>query len=247
MNILLIHPSAERLQELRQALEYDDNQVYTATSFVRGGQVLKQQKIDFCLLSNLVQDGNVLDFRGDLDKFSQVLSIVLATKPTVKEVVLYLEYGYDEVVSWPIDLMELKARMRSLEKRRGSVEEEEEDLFTIQLGEIEIDLIRRELRFNEQSIFLTTKEFQVLLLLIRESGRILSRREIANELWSGEGSANARTVDVYIRRIRDKLEDFGLHHMIETKWGEGYYCPLSAHPVHRKVKAKAKNDDDSFR
>lgn len=226
MNLLVIHPNEADMEELKASFEYDGHQVFTSGSFRQAEEIAKKYDIRCCLLSNRISDRNVLDFRSVLEACHVSVSIVLATEASTKEIILYLEYGYEEVLSWPVDILELKARIRSLSRRILPKIRDDENPFQIKMDEFEIDLIRRELSVSGESVPLTSKEFQVLLFLIREHGRVLSRKDIAYELWGDDGSLNYRTVDVYIRRIRDKLAPYKLDGLIETKWGEGYYYPV---------------------
>lgn len=221
MRLLLIHPIQTTLASYAESFTYDGWEVLKASTLKRAGEVLSNEHVDFCLVHERVPDGNVLDFHARLESKEYIPAIVLTESASVRQTVLFLEYGYDDVVPQDVDFMELKARMRARLRHRTQKAEETHP-FIYDMGRFKLDLMRRTVETENQSVHFTCKEFEVLLLLVRETGRVLDRDTISLALWQ-EPDTKDRTVDVYIRRIRDKLSDLGLAELIETKWGAGYF------------------------
>ncbi|MDD7592721.1 MAG: response regulator transcription factor [Peptoniphilaceae bacterium] len=221
MRLLLIHPNTTMMASLAESLSYDGWEVIQASTLKKARERMEQGGIDFCLIHEGVPDGNVLDFHSQFEQQDYIPAIVLTEKPSVRQTVLFLEYGYDDVVPGDVDFMELKARMRARMRQRLQ-KAESTNPFIYDMGAFKFDLMRRLVQTETQSAQFTCKEFEVLLLLVQETGRVLDRDTISLALWQ-EPDTKDRTVDVYIRRIRDKLSALGLDELIETKWGAGYY------------------------
>ncbi len=222
MELLLIHEEEIWRNELAQTFEYEGIHVHAADRLEAAQRSLRDRTFDFCLISSGFGDGDVLDFHAFLDVVGGVPAMVLSAHPTPKQTVLFLEYGYEDVLTFPCDLMELRARIRSIMKRPRN-DRQSRRWSELNFDSFSIDLIHRKAMAGEQSVVFSCKEFSLLLLLIRDHKRVWSREEICNELWPED---HLRTVDVYIRRIRDKFRLIQQEDLIQTKWGEGYFFRL---------------------
>ena len=153
---------------------------------------------------------------------SNVPIIMLTAKSEGRDKLIGFEYGADDYVTKPFDILELKARIRVILRRSGKVSATSEDC--IEIGEIKADLLQRTVYAGKEAVDLTAKEFDMLATLMRSKGKIFSREKLLSEVWGKDFPADIRTVDVHVRRLREKLEkDDANPEYILTKWGVGYY------------------------
>ena len=155
--------------------------------------------------------------------FSNVPIIMLTAKGEDTDKIIGLEYGADDYITKPFNILELKARVRALLRRSnmlGTPEKPEK----ITRGHISIDPARRSAEKDGQYVDLTVKEFDLIELLMRNPGKVYSRESLLNQVWGFDYSGDVRTVDVHIRRLREKLElNPAQPAYIITKWGVGYF------------------------
>jgi DNA-binding response OmpR family regulator len=147
---------------------------------------------------------------------------MLTAKSEDEDVVRGLELGADDYVTKPFDILELKARIRVILRRSGKVPGRNEEF--VEIGNIKADLIQRTVYVGKEAVDLTAKEFDMLATLMRSQGKIFSREKLLSDVWGKDFPADIRTVDVHVRRLREKLEkDDANPEYILTKWGVGYY------------------------
>lgn len=222
MRLLIIHPDETILEDLSAAFLYDGYEVFRAASLKRAKEILLQQEVDLTLLTDETEEENILDFYSVLESSHAFPAMLMTRSPSVKHIVLLLEYGYQEVVRYPMDMLEIKARVRALLRQKPMAVSTCENQFMMELFGLQIDLIHRILSRDGKSVQLTSKEFEVLLVLIREKGEVLTRADLARDLWSETDEVHERNIDVYVRRLREKLSTLGMDELVATKWGEGY-------------------------
>lgn len=244
MEILLLHSDKELVENIRYSFQKDGDTILTASSGDQALRLLAMHDLDFCLLGTAYPDGQVIDLLRQGTKIKNVPTIVLGKDPTPKEVVLCLEYGCLDYMRYPIDLMELKARIRVIARHLNFTGNRPTTAFESREGRVIFDLFRHLMKVENRSIPLTVKEFELVFMLVHRQGAVLSREELATVLWSEGKKSSLRTVDVYIRRLRNKLEEEGLGEMIETTWGKGYrYNPgfIVTEAKNEKPKKKEEN------
>lgn len=159
-------------------------------------------------------------------EFSNVPIIMLTARGEDADKIIGLESGADDYITKPFNILELKARIRALLRRAGMVSagnrKDMEEALTA--GHITLDLARRVAVKNGETVDLTVKEFDLMELLMRNPGRVYSRENLLDLVWGYEYQGDYRTVDVHVRRLREKLElDPASPRLIRTKWGVGYY------------------------
>lgn len=223
MRLLLVHGDAELASDIIYSFADDGTKCAHADTAAKGLRRLKEEAYDVILLGGSLPDATALDFlrkMGELDSFPV---IVLAEDHSVKQTVLCLEYGADDVLRVPFDMIELKARIRAVLRRRGRPGKKAEagSDFLYSSGGFTLDLITGKARFTEIALDLTSTEFSLLLYFASNEGRVLTREEIAGRIWGYE-PGSLRTVDVHIRRLREKLEAVGAEDSVKTVWREGY-------------------------
>ena len=163
-------------------------------------------------------------------EFSNVPIIMLTARSEDADKIIGLESGADDYMTKPFNILELKARIRALLRRSGMVAARQsvEAAETLSAGEITLDLAKRVAVKDGESVDLTVKEFDLMELLMRNPGRVYSRENLLDLVWGYEYQGDFRTVDVHVRRLREKLErDPASPRLILTKWGVGYYLSQS--------------------
>ena len=155
-------------------------------------------------------------------KFSQIPIIMLTAKDEIMDKVAGLDSGADDYLTKPFNILELKARVRALLRRAGKQEKDNTQI--LEIGSISLDLNARNAYRNGILAELTAKEFDVIEFLMRNANRVYSREALLDTIWAYEYRSDIRTVDVHIRRLREKLEENPADpQYILTKWGVGYY------------------------
>ena len=159
-------------------------------------------------------------------EFSAVPIIMLTAKGEDMDKLMGFECGADDYITKPFNLLELKARVRALLRRSGASEQRQSSI--LEAGHIRLDAGQRSAWRDGVEVELTAKEFDLMELLLRNPGRVYSRENLLNVVWGYEYIGDYRTVDVHIRRLREKLElDPASPEYIRTKWGVGYYLAKS--------------------
>ena len=159
-------------------------------------------------------------------EFSNVPIIMLTARSEDADKIIGLESGADDYITKPFNILELKARIRALIRRAGMAASGSKDQSqeTLTAGHVKLDLAQRVAIKNGEIIDLTVKEFDLMELLMRNPGRVYSRENLLDLVWGYEYQGDYRTVDVHVRRLREKLElDPARPQLIMTKWGVGYY------------------------
>jgi DNA-binding response OmpR family regulator len=156
-------------------------------------------------------------------EFSNVPVIMLTARSEDTDKIIGFECGADDYITKPFNILELKARIRAMLRRAGAAHQKDKTS-RLQVGHIALDTDERSASKDGQAVDLTAKEFDLMELLMRNPGRVYSRENLLNIVWGYEYAGEYRTVDVHIRRLREKLElDPANPEYILTKWGVGYY------------------------
>ena len=156
-------------------------------------------------------------------EFSNVPIIMLTARSEDTDNIIGLECGADDYITKPFNILELKARIRAMLRRAGTASQKDK-ASRLQQGHIVLDTDERSALRDGTPVDLTAKEFDLMELLMRNPGRVYSRENLLNIVWGYEYAGEFRTVDVHIRRLREKLElDPANPQYIRTKWGVGYY------------------------
>ncbi len=220
--ILIVDDEEDLCEILQFNLESDGfevNVVYSAED------ALKQDLQEYNLILLDVMMGGISGFKlADRIRKEEKLSIpiiFLTAKNTENDMLTGFNLGGDDYISKPFSIKEVSARIKAVIKRNPNIKQNKTDIpKTITLEEIEIDTIKKNLYIKGESISLTKKEFEILLLLCRKPGNIYSREDILHRVWKDEAFVMERTVDVHITRLRKKLGEFGK--LIINRSGYGY-------------------------
>ena len=224
MKILVVDDEALLVKGIRFNLQQDGYEVITGCDGVEAVELAQSQKPDLIVLDVMMPRLDGLDACTRIREFSEVPIILLTAKGGDMDKLLGFDRGADDYLTKPFNILELKARIRALLRRSGSTTRKEEPTNELTGGPIRLDLDSRNAWKGDQSVDLTAKEFDVIEFLMRNPNRVYSRENLLDTIWAYEYRSDIRTVDVHIRRLREKLEENPAEPKhIMTKWGVGYY------------------------
>ncbi len=197
--------------------------VDTADNGTEAIKLVEKNDYDLMLLDIMMPKLNGFETLREIRKFSNIAVIMLTAREEEVDKVLGLELGADDYVVKPFSMRELLARVKAVIRRSDSGEKKEEKEI-MQAKDLEIDLVKYEVRKRGEKLELTLREFELLRYLAQSPGQVFSREELLEEVWEYEYYGDIRTVDVTIRRLREKIEDKDKEFKyIKTKRGVGYY------------------------
>ncbi len=186
-------------------------------------ELARQGSYDLIILDLMMPKIDGLQACMRIREFSNVPVIMLTARSEDTDKIIGFECGADDYITKPFNILELKARVRALLRRSGAAVQKRSG-GRLEIGHIQLDTGERGAWKNGEPVELTAKEFDLMELLMRNPGRVYSRENLLNVVWGYEYMGDFRTVDVHIRRLREKLElDPANPEYIRTKWGVGYY------------------------
>ena len=225
--VLVVDDEKLIVKGIRFSLEQDGMEVDCAYDGEEAVEKAKEKKYDIILLDLMLPKMDGLEVCQQIREFSNVPIIMLTARSEDADKIIGLESGADDYMTKPFNILELKARVRALLRRAGmssNQQEKAESSEQLTAGHIMLDLAQRVAIKSGAAVDLTVKEFDLLELLMRNPGRVYSRENLLDLVWGYEYQGDYRTVDVHIRRLREKLElDPANPKLILTKWGVGYY------------------------
>ncbi len=227
LQLLVVNADRLYLEELVYSLESDNYEMTTATTIKQALQECRSKSFSLAIIDMEYEDGTGLDLKKEMNEIVDIPTIVVTELDEDIQKVLALEYGADDYMVKPFNILELKARIRAVLRRYQACapvpEEEGDKESSIVLDDFEFNIIGRKVQYKGTDIGLTGKEFDLFYVLMSNKDKVFSRKELANKVWDEEETAHMRTVDVHIRRLREKLEPYEADSLIKTKWGIGYY------------------------
>ena len=222
MKILVVDDEKLLVKGIKFNLENEGYQVDAAYDGLEAVELARSGKFDLIILDVMMPELDGLEACMRIREFSTIPIIMLTAKSEDMDKIIGFEYGADDYITKPFNILELKARIRALLRRSALVSNVTESVLTV--GHITIDTEKRIAIKNDEQVELTVKEFDVFELLSKNPGRVYSRETLLNIIWGYEYQGDIRTVDVHIRRLREKLEENPAEpEHIMTKWGVGYY------------------------
>ncbi len=191
-------------------------------------EMAKKKKYDIILLDIMLPKLTGLEVCQQIREFSSVPIVMLTAKGEDMDKILGLEYGADDYITKPFNILEVKARIKAIMRRISRKEEKETVLKVLEAGEMRLDQESRRVYIASREINLTAKEFDVLELLMLNPNKVYGREKLLSLVWGVEYPGDVRTVDVHIRRLREKIETNPSEpKYVHTKWGVGYYFQAS--------------------
>ena len=222
--ILVVDDEALLVKGIRFNLQNDGYEVITGSDGVEAVELAQSQKPDLIVLDVMMPQMDGLTACSKIREFSDVPIILLTAKTTDMDKLLGFDQGADDYLTKPFNILELKARIRAMLRRSGGSAPKEAPKNELVGGPIRLDLDARNAYRSGELVDLTAKEFDVIEHLMRNPNRVFSRENLLDTIWAYEYRSDIRTVDVHIRRLREKLEENPAQPKhIMTKWGVGYY------------------------
>ena len=225
MKILVVDDEKLLVKGIKFNLE---NEGYTVDAGYDGEDAVNMARTgsyDLIILDLMMPKKDGLEACQEIRSFSTVPIIMLTARSERADLLMGFESGADDYITKPFDVLELKARVRAMLRRASlSAPVTAEDPAILQRGHIAVDQQRRSAYRDGQAVELTMKEFDLILFLMKNPGKVFSREALLDLVWGYEYQGDTRTVDVHIRRLREKLElNPAQPAYIITKWGVGYY------------------------
>ena len=223
MKILVVDDEDLLVKGIRFNLQNEGYEVLTGSNGLEALQIAQSSAPDLIVLDVMMPEMDGLTACAKIREFSNVPIILLTAKVDDMDKLMGFENGADDYLTKPFNILELKARIRALLRRAGTAEREQTGN-TLTIGSITLDLDARNAYRSGVLADLTAKEFDVIEFLMRNPNRVYSREALLDTIWAYEYRSDIRTVDVHIRRLREKLEENPAEpNYIMTKWGVGYY------------------------
>ena len=225
MKILVVDDEALLVKGIRFNLQTEGYEVITGENGLDAVHLAKDPEIGLIILDIMMPGMDGLTACSKIREFSNVPIILLTAKAEDMDKLMGFDCGADDYVTKPFNILELKARIRALLRRAAShAAKEQPAANTLTIGSITLDLDARNAYRAGTLADLTAKEFDVIEFLMRNPNRVYSREALLDTIWTYEYRSDIRTVDVHIRRLREKLEENPAEpKYILTKWGVGYY------------------------
>ena len=222
MKILVVDDEDLLVKGIRFNLQNEGYEVISGSTGVDAVAMAQSLKPDLIVLDVMMPEMDGLTACTKIREFSNVPIILLTAKADDMDKLIGFDHGADDYLTKPFNILELKARIRALLRRAGGLKKETGNTLTI--GSITLDMDARNAYKDGTLADLTAKEFDVIEFLMRNPNRVYSREALLDTIWAYEYRSDIRTVDVHIRRIREKLElNPAEPQYIMTKWGVGYY------------------------
>ncbi|NMA36844.1 MAG: response regulator transcription factor [Papillibacter sp.] len=223
MKILVVDDEKLLVKGIKFNLENEGYRVDAAYDGEEAVNLARSEEYDLIIMDLMMPKMNGLDACMKIREFSKVPIIMLTARSEDTDKILGFEYGADDYITKPFNILELKARVRAL-LRRSSIKEQNTSSNVLVSGHIKIDTERRSSYKDGTEVELTAKEFDLVELLMKNPGKVYSRENLLSIVWGEDYQGDIRTVDVHIRRLREKLElQPAEPEKIMTKWGVGYY------------------------
>ena len=223
MRVLVVDDEKLLVKGIKFNLENDGYEVLTGGDGQEALEIASSQEVDLIILDVMMPRMDGLEACQRIREFSDVPIIMLTAKADDMDKLMGFEHGADDYLTKPFNILELKARVRALLRRSGGGKKEAKAAM-LTCGHISLDSDARNAYNNGVLTDLTAKEFDLVELLMRNPNRVYSRETLLDTIWGYEYHSDIRTVDVHIRRLREKLEQNPAEpEHIMTKWGVGYY------------------------
>ena len=222
--VLVVDDEKLIVKGIRFSLEQDGLEVDCAYDGEEALKLAKENAYDIILLDIMLPKHDGFEVCQQIREYSDVPIVMLTAKGDDMDKILGLEYGADDYITKPFNILEVKARIKAIMRRTSKRDKGQSNDKVIIKGEMKIDCESRRVMIGDKEINLTAKEFDLLELLAMNPNKVYSRENLLNIVWGYEYPGDARTVDVHIRRLREKIETNPSDpKYVYTKWGVGYY------------------------
>lgn len=222
--VLVVDDEKLIVKGIRFSLEQDGMEVDCAYDGEEALQMIQEKEYDIIFLDVMLPKLTGFEVCQQVREFSNVPVVMLTAKGDDMDKILGLEYGADDYITKPFNILEVKARIKAIMRRMRKKAPEKEVRRVVDKGELHLDCESRRLNIGGREINLTAKEFDLLELMALNPNKVYSRDHLLNAVWGYDYPGDVRTVDVHIRRLREKIEQNPSEpKYVHTKWGVGYY------------------------
>ena len=222
--VLVVDDEKLIVKGIRFSLEQDGMEVDCAYDGEEALNMAKANEYDMILLDIMLPKMDGFEVCQAIREFSDMPIVMLTAKGDEMDKILGLDYGADDYITKPFNILEVKARIKAIMRRTAGPREKKEVSSIVEKGDLRLDCDSRRLFISGREVNLTAKEFDLLELLAMNPNKVYSRESLLNIVWGYEYPGDARTVDVHIRRLREKIEvNPSDPKYVYTKWGVGYY------------------------
>lgn len=222
--VLVVDDEKLIVKGIRFSLEQDGMEVTCAYDGEEALRLAQENKFDMILLDIMLPKMDGFEVCQAIREFSNMPIVMLTAKGDDMDKILGLEYGADDYITKPFNILEVKARIKAIMRRTAASEPKEENSKVIESGDLKLDCESRRLFVQGREINLTAKEFDLLELLVMNPNKVYSRENLLNLVWGYEYPGDVRAVDVHVRRLREKIEPNPSEpKYVHTKWGVGYF------------------------
>lgn len=222
--VLVVDDEKLIVKGIRFSLEQDGMEVDCAYDGEEALEYARANAYDIILLDIMLPKLTGFEVCQMIREFSNVPIVMLTAKGDDMDKILGLEYGADDYITKPFNILEVKARIKAIMRRARTKPPVNEEPHVIEKGDMKIDCESRRIYIENREVNLTAKEFDVLELLALNPNKVYSRENLLNLVWGKDYPGDVRTVDVHIRRLREKIEQSPSEpKYVHTKWGVGYY------------------------
>ena len=224
-HILVVDDEKLIVKGIKFSLEQDGMEVTAAYDGEEALQYIKEGNFDLVVLDVMLPKMDGLQVCQQVREFSQIPIIMVTAKGEDMDKIMGLEYGADDYITKPFNILELKARIKAILRRSvKKVTAEPQAKNVLKARDLELAYDSRRVFINGKEVNLTAKEFDLLELLMENPGKVYSREKLLDTVWGYDYPGDVRTVDVHVRRLREKIEaNPSEPQYIFTKWGVGYY------------------------
>lgn len=222
--VLVVDDEKLIVKGIRFSLEQDGMEVDCAYDGEEALEMIRNHEYDIILLDVMLPKLTGFEVCQQVREFSSVPVVMLTAKGDDMDKILGLDYGADDYITKPFNILEVKARIKAITRRTRKKAPEKEVRRVVDKGEFHLDCESRRLNIAGREINLTAKEFDLLELMALNPNKVYSRDHLLNAVWGYDYPGDVRTVDVHIRRLREKIEQKPSEpKYVHTKWGVGYY------------------------
>lgn len=222
--VLVVDDEKLIVKGIRFSLEQDGMEVDCAYDGEEALELARNNTYDMVLLDVMLPKMTGFEVCQQIREFSNVPIVMLTAKGEDMDKILGLDYGADDYITKPFNILEVKARIKAIMRRTARGNEAKDTAKVVEKGGMRLVCDSRRVYIDGKEINLTAKEFEVLELLMKNQGKVYSRENLLKLVWGNDYPGDVRTVDVHIRRLREKIEEVpGEPAYVRTKWGVGYY------------------------
>ena len=222
--VLVVDDEKFIVKGIRFSLLQDGMEVDCAYDGEEAFNMAKANSYDMILLDVMLPKMDGFEVCQAIREFSDVPIVMLTAKGDDMDKILGLEYGADDYITKPFNILEVKARIKAIMRRTSPERAPQVQSSVIEKGDIKLDCDSRRLFINDNEINLTAREFELLEILIKNENKVYSRESLLKIVWGEDYPGDVRTVDVHVRRLREKIEaNPSEPKYVHTKWGVGYY------------------------